>query len=378
MTKYLSAIHLLTSFLTLFPISQCHQSHHNHLDRHLDNVDESRENISMKKCSVEQLSLEIEREIESNLKLYQEKMGDENLVRIRGSLPVIDVYFHVIKKSDGTGELSDATINKQIDILNGGFAGDIPMYPACEGFTYGRRYGTAFRFNLKEIIRYTDDSSVDMSITSDKLHREARRGSCKTLNVFTGEFRTALGISSFPWDCKNNMQDDNVRLNYKSLPDVDNYQGDTLIHEVGHWLGLYHTFKGGCQGSDADGDFVVDTPPEARASEKCEIGRDTCPLDGVDPIHNFMDFSYDCCLYRFTEGQSDRMSEMFDLYRNLVIQPTSKPTIEPTGGILFSGTASPTRGSASSGCRRSKVFGRGSSSYLHDLLMRLRILIEKR
>ena len=88
--------------------------------------------------------------------------------------------------------------------------------------------------------------------------------------------------------------------------------GDTLTHEVGHWLMLEHTFAHGCS---ASGDWVVDTAPEAMPQFDCPVGADTCSAPGEDPIHNFMDYSQDSCMWMFTQGQADRMSDAWLQFR---------------------------------------------------------------
>ena len=89
--------------------------------------------------------------------------------------------------------------------------------------------------------------------------------------------------------------------------------GKTLTHETGHWINLAHTFEGGC---GSKGDFVADTPAQKIPTGGCPEGKDTCKGDpGLDPIHNYMDYSFDSCYSEFTPGQVQRMRDAWLFYR---------------------------------------------------------------
>ena len=110
----------------------------------------------------------------------------------------------------------------------------------------------------------------------------------------------------------------------------DRLTGNTLTHELGHYLNLYHTFQGGCGRScNTSGDRICDTPPTEKANYGCPKGRNSCSNDSpndIDMITNYMDYSN--CSAMFTEGQKLRMQSSLDIYRSSLV---SQLNLQNTG-----------------------------------------------
>ena len=215
----------------------------------------------------------------------------------------VPVYVHVMASASGAGDVTQAQIDAQIAELNENFAGSESSAAANTGFT----------FTLAGVDRYYNNQwHTDKQSTSYR--SKTRQGGANALNIWLVDFKY-LGVATFPWDYSRNGSIDGIRVHYDSLPGggIANYnQGKTATHEVGHWLGLYHTFQGGCTTTN---DEVADTPAQGSSTSGCPEGRDSCTLPGLDPIHNYMDYSYDACYNQFTPDQSSRISSMWTAYR---------------------------------------------------------------
>ena len=190
----------------------------------------------------------------------------------------IKIYWHVTATSRTVagGYLTQATLDKQLEVLNTAYA------PHGISFTQA---GV--------------DWTVNASYANDRaelaMKKALRKGTYADLNVYFLPGTQYLGYAHFPRAVtagSNAFYLDGVVIRSSTVPggsEVPYDLGHTGTHEIGHWLGLYHTFQGGCNGS---GDFVSDTPASASESYGCMPTRDSCPNQpGRDPVTNYMDYS---------------------------------------------------------------------------------------
>jgi len=256
------------------------------------------------RCSTRDLSDAEARSVEERLAALQVEKGRPGgppTPVVTGG--VIDVHFHVINGGSGVanGDVTTQMIDDQVQVLNDAF----------EPFGWSFRLVSVDRTTNLAWYSSCDDSSIEAQMKGS-----LRLGSADDLNIYTcNPGGGLLGRATFPSSYKSNPSADGVILLYSSLPGgaAEPYNlGDTGTHEVGHWMGLYHTFQGGCSRKN---DSVSDTPAERSAAFGCPVGRDSCSGAGLDPIQNFMDYTDDACMDSFTQGQDDRMDDIFSAYR---------------------------------------------------------------
>ncbi|KAF3490566.1 metalloprotease 1 [Arthroderma uncinatum] len=214
----------------------------------------------------------------------------------------VETYFHVI--TDGSkGEISDETLAEQLAVMND-------------------NYGPAgISFKLMDTSR-TDNSNWAAGGDETGMKRALRKGTYSSLNVYFAPNLEGglLGFCYFPKasPSENDKLVDGCVILSGSVPGGETApfnEGKTTTHEVGHFMGLYHVFneeQGNCQ---KDGDMVADTPVQGEKTSGCPQGKDSCPQEGVDSIHNYMDYSDDPCMNEFTPMQQARMQMMWQQFR---------------------------------------------------------------
>jgi hypothetical protein len=194
--------------------------------------------------------------------------------------------------------------------------------------------GSKFVFDLKSVQVVANNAwyfAAAGSADEVAMKNALRQGGPETLNIYTTYGDVYLGWATLPFYYKFGPSYDGVVLFWAALPGtglagphpdepdgVLTYdEGDTGTHEVGHWLGLEHTFGPG-NGCTTPGDKIKDTPTEAEPQFFCEQ-RDSCvgsPFPGDDPITNFMDYVDDVCMDNFTAEQTKRMRKHWHAFRD--------------------------------------------------------------
>jgi hypothetical protein len=186
--------------------------------------------------------------------------------------------------------------------------------------------GTPFSFVLAKLNKTNNsnwyNNCGDFGVEGAMKKRLAYKPA-KVLNIYScipagpGLPAGVIGYSDYPWTFPESSYLQGVVIHPGTLPTdaglegYDHY-GLNVVHEIGHWLGLYHTFEGRCE----DRDLVVDTPAEASPSFTCDLTRDSCPdSPGLDDVRNYMDYADDFCYDHFTGGQAERMVEVVRMFR---------------------------------------------------------------
>lgn len=255
------------------------------------------------RCSTNEPSDDVKARIEAEVDAFMAQRASAGVSREALTGGTIQVYFHVINAGTGiaNGDLTQKMIDDQLAVLNAAYA------------PWGWQYSLA---GVDRTTNSTWFGACDNATNETAMKTALRKGTAESLNLYScNPGGGLLGWATFPSSYKASPKMDGVVLLYSSLPGgtATPYNlGDTATHEVGHWMGLYHTFQGGCAKS---GDSVSDTPPEKSAAFGCPAARDTCKGGGADPITNFMDYTDDACMTQFTTGQDGRMDAQFTTYR---------------------------------------------------------------
>lgn len=271
--------------------------------------------------------------------------------RISSALPpsgtyTIPVVVYVVHDGTAQTNVSDSQVNAQMLALNDYFlntgikfclatkVGSNPVIPTVNTTDVQTTPGI-IHVNNSSLSNHSSTTAqqelvetAHPTITRDKYLRIWIVKSIDGVNGGT------LGYSMFP---NTSSVFDGIVMRYNVFGNGSanlnpNYnQGKVLVHEVAHYLGIYHTFEGSCVTAVGDchydGDRVCDTPPVAAPNFYCVAGTNSCVETPavLDDLSNYMDYNNHFCADHFTTGQMERMIDVLTLIRPGLV--TSENTV---------------------------------------------------